>query len=397
LKFAAALSSQHNVKDAVDNLKEQLTADGWELGRPADLACLFVSSHFKESCQELLDEIRGLVETRHLIGCTGESIIGGDQEIEQQPAVSLWLAEMPDVNVITFALSAGEIALGIELNDWPERLQVDSDDSPSFILLPEPYTSNAPHLLNSINESYPGCPAIGGIASAGGPGDNRLFFNDRVLEEGMAGAALTGDVVIETVVSQGCRPIGRPFVVTKVERNVVFELAGVATLEQFKEVYAELDENDQALVQTGLFLGQVVDEYREDFQRGDFLIRNVIGADHNTGSITVTDVIRVGQTVQFHVRDAETADEDLRELLSTERSASDDRSPGGALLFTCNGRGSRMFDTANHDAGAIQQIEGQIPLAGFFAAGEIGPIGDENFLHGYTASMVLFRPQTKTK
>jgi len=191
------------------------------------------------------------------------------------------------------------------------------------------------------------------------------------------------------VVSQGCRPIGRPFVVTKAERNVILELGGAPALAKLRELFAELAPDDQRLAQQGLHVGQVINEYQEAFGRGDFLVRNVQGVDPDTGAIAIGDFVRVGQTVQFHVRDAETADEDLNALLASARqSAGGDCQ--GALVFTCNGRGTRLFDEPHHDAGCLAR-HFDVPAAGFFAQGEIGPIGGKNFLHGFTASIALFR------
>jgi small ligand-binding sensory domain FIST len=258
------------------------------------------------------------------------------------------------------------------------------------LLLGEPFSFPADWLLERLNEDQPQIPVIGGMASgAHGPGGNRLLINENVLDQGAVAALVHGPVRIETVVSQGCRPVGRTFVVTKAEQNVIFELSGQPALAQLQAVFDDLSPDEQRLVQKGLHVGRVINEYQDAFKRGDFLVRNCIGADRNTGAMAIGDYVRPGQTVQFHVRDARTADEDLRELL---RAAQEKRKSAatGALLFTCNGRGTRMFDVANHDAGVLSELLGELPLAGFFAQGEIGPIGGKNFLHGFTASAALF-------
>jgi small ligand-binding sensory domain FIST len=197
---------------------------------------------------------------------------------------------------------------------------------------------------------------------------------------------------MRSVVSQGCRPIGRPLVVTKCERNLLIELGGKPALEQLRELWPSLSEKDQKLVQSGLHVGLVINEYQEQFSRGDFLVRNVVGVDPERGIIAMGDYARVGQTVQFHVRDAQTADEDLRELLAHGNHPSESASPKGALLFTCNGRGTRLFSDPHHDARSLSDAWPELPAAGFFAQGEIGPIGGKNFLHGFTASIALFEP-----
>jgi small ligand-binding sensory domain FIST len=200
---------------------------------------------------------------------------------------------------------------------------------------------------------------------------------------------LQGDLKYRSVVSQGCRPIGKPLVVTKSRDNYILELGGKTPLIHLQNLWNELGDRDQNLVQQGMHLGVVINEYRDTFQRGDFLVRNVLGIDRNTGALGVTDRIRVGQTVQFHVRDAATADEDLRLLLESDAKAHAGP-PRGALLFSCNGRGTRLFPQPNHDAGVIQELLGPVPLAGFFAQGELGPVGGQNFIHGFTASVLLF-------
>lgn len=188
------------------------------------------------------------------------------------------------------------------------------------------------------------------------------------------------------VVSQGCRPIGEPMVITTAERNMIGGLGGVSALSKLRSVFAELPTRDQRLVQNGLHVGRVINEYQEKFEYGDFLIRNVVGIDSEAEIISIGDYVRPGQTVQFHVRDAESADAELDSLLSQHAGGLF----GSALLFTCNGRGMNLFPDPDHDAQLIRKNFGDIPTAGFFAAGEIGPVGQQNFMHGFTASLVLF-------
>ena len=231
---------------------------------------------------------------------------------------------------------------------------------------------------------------MGGMASGGrGPGESRLLQGDQSPIEGAAGVLLQGPIPMRSIVSQGCRPIGQPMVITKGHGNIIEELGGQPPLVRLQQLWKSLSPRDQQLFQQGLHIGRVINEYKSEFQRGDFLVRNVLGLDRETGSLAITDAVRLGQTVQFHVRDAESADEDLRALLQTDRSANKAR-PGGALVFTCNGRGTRLFSAPHHDARAVRQEMGVLPLAGFFAQGELGPVGGQNFIHGFTASVVLF-------
>jgi small ligand-binding sensory domain FIST len=199
---------------------------------------------------------------------------------------------------------------------------------------------------------------------------------------------LRGPLGLRSVVSQGCRPIGRPFLVTRARQNVIEELGGRPVLEQLQELWQALTPEDQELFQQALHIGLVMNEYRGEFRRGDFLVRNVMGLDRDTGALVITDRVRVGQTVQFHVRDAATADEDLHALMRPDAGAQG--RPAGALVFSCNGRGTRLFPEPHHDARAIRAEAGDIPLAGFFAQGELGPVAGQNFIHGFTASVALF-------
>jgi small ligand-binding sensory domain FIST len=265
------------------------------------------------------------------------------------------------------------------------------------LALGDPYSFAAELLLELVNDEYPGAPVIGGMASsASQPGENVLFCNGEVHRSGMVAAFLEGDLRVRTLVSQGCRPIGQPFVITRCDRNIIFELGGMPAFKRLEDVFRSLATHEQAMVQRGLHLGRVVSEYRDHFEQGDFLVRNVVGVDSESGAIAIADFVRPGQTVQFHVRDADTADAELRQLLAREkREAGPNRS--AALLFTCNGRGTRLFPQPNHDADAIAQAFGQLPTAGFFAAGELGPVGGRNFIHGFTASIALLDAEPKSQ
>jgi small ligand-binding sensory domain FIST len=253
-----------------------------------------------------------------------------------------------------------------------------------MLMLAEPYSFPVGDFLEVCNAQVPGVTVIGGMASAGTrAGANRLAVDDRVLDHGAVALLCSDDVPVRAVVSQGCRPIGTPLTVTSAEQNLVHELAGQPAMARLQELVQAATEPERELMRNGLHLGVVVDEHKLDFSRGDFLVRNVLGADRNTGSVAVGDRVDVGTTVQFQVRDADSADEDLRALLAGVRG-------DAALLFTCNGRGRRLFSEPNHDAGVVEELLGVTPLAGGFCAGEIGPVGGRNFLHSFTASVAVF-------
>ncbi|HXT60779.1 MAG TPA: FIST N-terminal domain-containing protein [Pirellulales bacterium] len=384
-RFAAALST---APDAPQAMEEICRAAGEKLGAEPSLGLLFASPHHAEALGAVAAGVVERLSPGCLLGCTGESIVGNAREIEEAPAMALWLAALPDASIAPMHLQFEKTAEGPTVVGWPHDLPDAWPAGAAMIVLGEPFSFPADWLLERLNEDRPGVPVVGGMASgAHAPGGNRLVLNRQVLDRGAVAAMVHGPVRIQTVVSQGCRPVGRAFVVTKAEQNVILELSGKPPLAQLQEVFDALPPADQRLVQQGLHVGRVINEYQDQFQRGDFLVRNCIGADRNTGALAIGDYVRPGQTVQFHVRDAQTADEDLRELLREARQPS---AAEGALLFTCNGRGTRMFDQADHDAGMLAELLGGIPTAGFFAQGELGPIGGKNFVHGFTASMALF-------
>lgn len=352
-------------------------------GRPS-LAVLFASPHFTGSSDAVVDAVREAVAPATLIGCVGESIVGGAVEVEGEPAVSVWLAELPS-DAGSFHVEFTRTEEGGFFSGWPRQ------GPGAFLLIADPYTFPADLLLRQLNEQMPGTLIIGGMASGGsGPGETRLFLDDRVLDSGAVAVRVPEEVEVVTLVSQGCKPIGKAFTVTKADRNVIVELGGRPPADRVRQLFESLSDQDRHLMSQGLLIGRVIDEYKAEPERGDFLIRSVIGADPRSGALAVGEPVRVGETVKFHVRDAASADEDLVEALASARQNLGGRAPSGALLFTCNGRGSRMFSTPSHDASLVTQQLDDLPVAGFFAAGELGPVGGRNFVHGFTASMALF-------
>jgi small ligand-binding sensory domain FIST len=408
MPFAAALSTSRDSGQALDAVCDKALA---QLGTAPHLALLFFSPHHTAAAARLATTARRRLEPACLIGCPGESIVGNDQEIEEGPAMSLWLAKwnapltLPsspgaggegrvrgdaDVSLSPFHLVVEETPDGFSLLGWPDAL-ASADPAQSLILMvADPFTFPVDAFLQQVNEEHRGLRVMGGMASGlRGAGDCTLLLSDRVVDEGAVGVLLQGPVKIRGVVSQGCRPIGRHMIVTKGHDNIITGLGGKTPLQQLEELWQELNPRDQRLLQQGLHIGRVINEYQGEFQRGDFLIRNVMGLDRDSGALAITDRVRVGQTVQFHVRDADSADEDLHALLQIDLNAHE-RKPAGALLFTCNGRGTRLFAERSHDARAIRAEAGALPLTGFFAQGEFGPVGGQNFIHGFTASVVLF-------
>jgi small ligand-binding sensory domain FIST len=388
MPFAAALST---VADTTQALAEVCTAARAQLGTRPELACVFFSPHHAGDGELIARTLAERLETNAVIGCLGESIVGTGREVELEPALSLWLADFGGaVEIEPFHLIPEVGREGPTLFGWPDGL-VDCDPAASALLtFADPHTFPVSELFfPRVQADYPGLPVVGGMSSgAMAPGQTVLVHGNETAYAGAVGVLLRGSRKWRTVVSQGCRPIGRPLVVTKGCDNIIQELSGRSPLEYLQELYDALPAADQQLFRRGLHIGLVTSEYRDTFGRGDFLVRNLYGIDRETGSLVVTDRIRVGQTVQFQLRDADTADDDLRELLRADKAAHG--AARGALLFTCNGRGSRMFQMPHHDAATIQEEVGPIPTAGFFAAGELGPVGGVNYIHGFTASAVLF-------
>jgi small ligand-binding sensory domain FIST len=354
-------------------------------GKPPSLAVLFASAHFLGSADVLLAAIAEQAGPLPLIGCVGQAVAGGAREVESEPAVSLWLgAGLGPVE--TFAMEFIRTPSGGAYGGY----RFPRDAAGVHLMICDPFTFPADGLLTHLNQQLPGAVVMGGLASAALPSrQSQLFLDDRVVSTGAVGVHLPR-AEIHPLVAQGCRPVGDAYIITGAQGNVIHELGGRPPLTRLQEMAAALPGRDQELLAQGVLLGMVIDEYRAEPGQGDFLIRGLIGADPDSGAVAVGDEIQVGQTVQFHVRDAASADADLRRALERESAVLGGRRPAGALLFTCNGRGSRMFSAPDHDAGLIATMLGDIPMAGFFCAGELGPVGGQNFLHTFTASIALF-------
>jgi small ligand-binding sensory domain FIST len=350
------------------------------LGRgtdPPDLAMLFVTAPHLGAIEDISSAVRSMLNPRTLLGCTAESVVGNAREIEQRPAVVLWAGHTGAVT--PFHARVVPSPDGNMLVGWPEV-----EDAAAVLVLADPFTFPSDEVLRRETEDRPGLPIVGGLASAAmAPGGNRLVIDGEIVSDGAVGAVLGPDADIAAVVSQGCRPVGDPFVITKAEGNIVYELAGKPALERLQDVARGLDEADRQLLANGVHLGRVIDESQVTFGPGDFLVRNVLGGDPGNGAIAVGDLVDVGSTAQFQVRDAASADDELHRML-------DGRAAQGALVFTCNGRGTRLFGRPDHDAEVVAEHVPPRAVAGMFCAGELGPVGRKNFLHGFTASVVLF-------
>jgi small ligand-binding sensory domain FIST len=365
-------------------------------GERSDLAVAFVSGAYGGAVRPALEGLADLVPARVVLGTTAEGVLAGTAEHEGGPSVAIWLARLPGALVAPLAIEYAQSPDGGMFVGWPPELAGAWPDNAALVLLADPFSFPVDALLERLSEDRPGVPIVGGMASGGiTPGSNTLVCNAGTYDSGAVGVVVGGAVQVRPVVSQGCRPIGAPLVITRAEANVIHELGGRPALERLREIYGGLAPADRDLVRSSLHVGRVASEYQDAFHPGDFLVRNVVGADPESGVIAIGDLVRTGQTVQFHVRDAASAHADLERLLHAARSTA--RRPAGALVFTCNGRGTRLFPTPDHDARCVQDVLGPLPAAGFFAQGEIGPIGRLNCLHGFTASIALFEPADTTR
>ncbi|MEL7472580.1 MAG: FIST N-terminal domain-containing protein [Planctomycetota bacterium] len=416
-RCAAALAIDEEPLAAADRLADVLAAD--LDGLEPSLLTLFVAAEHAGRATDIAARLAARVESEAILAVTAESVLAGATEAEHQPALAAWALHADGLEVHPFTD-----------DDLPARPEQDHPALADALALDrharcvvtfiDPFSVPVVKLLPSLNACCePPPPLVGAMASAAQkPGGNVLILNDEARHAGLVGVTLRqrADAAppglrVDTVVSQGCRPVGPDLVITKARGNAIQQLGGRNALEVVQEVLESLPQEDRVQLQKGLFLGRVINEYKERFGRGDYLIRAVVGAEPNSGTIAVGDVVKVGQTVRLHLRDANTATEDLALLLDGQKLHGP---PAGALLFTCNGRGASLFDAPHHDAAAITRAfsppeagerlakagkpyaetptaRQPIPLAGCFAAGEIGPIGGQSFLHGHTASLVLFR------
>ncbi len=355
-------------------------------GAPADLVMVFASGGHLDAPEAMLEGVHDVLRPDGLIGCGAAGVLGGGRELESGTAVAVWAASFGGSGrAHPFHATVEDPEGGVGVAGLPEDPQ-----STATILLSDPFSFPAERVLAELSERCPAVPVLGGVASARTPqGSGALFLGDTLCETGAVGVSLDG-VELFPCVSQGAAPLGRELTITGAHGNVITELAGRPALETIESVIGELDPRERTLVAAGLLVGIVIDTGRPEFEQGDFLVRGVLGADRDTGAVAVGAPVHPGQIIRLHARDAQSADADLRRALALRRHALAGRSPAGALVFSCNGRGRQMFGVEDHDAAAVQRELGGVPTAGFFAAGEIGPVGGRSFLHGFTATVAVF-------
>lgn len=368
--FAAA-ASRH--PEAAVATAEVIGAIEERLGGPPSLVVLFASGAMVEPLPEVVDAVQTLLNPDVLVGGTAVGVLAGGEEIEQGDALAAWAATGVRAQPVRLQGLPGPLVAGV-----PRTLAPGS----TLAVLADPYTLAVDALFEQVAADQPSVAIVGGLASApGGHGSNRLILDDTIYDDGAVGFILEPGVA-RPVVSQGCRPIGEPWVITEAEGQLVRALGGRPALERLTELIEALPEEDRAAAARGLHAGLVANHHRERFDQGDFLIRAVLGADRNSGAVAIGDRVEIGQVLQFQVRDADSADRELARLLGSEPAEA-------ALVFTCNGRGTHMFAEPHHDAALISEVYGPA-VAGMFCAGELGPIADRNAVHGFTATVLAF-------
>lgn len=385
MQAKAAISHEQDWRAALD---EVLAAT--DLGdSPVDLALLFAGATYTEDFDDLVRRAREASGARHLVGCSGQGIIGPQREIEGEPALSLLRLSLPDATIRVAHVTQATVEGGVGRIGG-----VALEDVNAWLVLTDPFRLDADALIHGMEQAYPGVPIIGGMAS-GRYTERRtyVFADDTVYDEGAVVVALGGNVAVRTVVSQGATPIGQPWTITGAHDNILETIGGRPAYQVLVETIQGLPADVQRRAAQNLLVGLAIDEYKDEFHRGDYLIRNLMGADRESGALAISGYPRIGQTIQFQMRDAAAADEDLRELLASAHQGLGEARPVAALMCSCNGRGAGLFGAPDHDADGLAREFGPVPVAGFFCNGEIGPIGGKTFLHGFTASIALFVPR----
>ena len=393
MKWTSALSENPSLEDAIAECGVAIKISIGE--DPLDLAVAFVSPHYEESYDQVADLLAKELGAKHVLGCSGGGVIGNGQEVEQRAGLSITAAVLPNVDIKPFHLQVDRLPdMDAGPDNWEDLIGVTQDKDPHFVMLADPYSFPVNDLLVGLDYAFSRATKIGGLASgASRSGGNALFLDGEVLRTGCIGLALYGNITVDTVVAQGCRPIGEPMLISKCDRNMLIELEDKPPLEVLQGMVPALPQRDKELLGHSLFLGVVMDELIDSPSQGDFLIRNVVGMDQDTGGLAIGEMLKEGQLVQFHLRDAETSRDDLQAVLTRYAIDHQENDIPGALLFSCLGRGQFLYGKANHDTDMFRDKLGEIPLGGFFCNGEIGPVSGTTFLHGYTSSFGLFRPK----
>jgi small ligand-binding sensory domain FIST len=393
MEAAAAIIQNEMWDKALESALAQ-TAGVVERSRGADLAVLFAGSSYAGVFPEMVRRVQEATGCSVLIGCSGAGIIGQGTEAENGASLSLMVLSLPGVRLYPIYVNEESLESLSSNADWYGLAGAEPEAINGWFAFADPYRIDSERFVDGLAAAYPGQPIIGGLAS-GDPRSQRthVFLNGSAYDEGAVALGVGGDYVVRTVVSQGAEPIGEPWTITGVNRHVVQTIGQRPALEVLTDTIKSLDPEMQQRAQRNLLVGLVMDEYRDEFHRGDFLIRNLVGADPNSGSIAISAHPEIGQTIQFQLRDARAADDELKEMLERTREGLGDSAPLAAVLCSCNGRGAGLFGESHHDAAMLREELGLDNIAGFFCNGEIGPVGGKTYIHGFTASIGLIVPK----
>ena len=393
MKWSSAVSVNESLEESIAECASAIRDDMGEL-KP-DLVVAFVSPHHAADYENVPHLIKESLGECLLLGCSGNGVVGAGQEVEHRPGFAMTAAHLPGVELSPFHIEDSSLPDGDAAPDsWEMLVSMSADKDPQFVLLADPFSIRSEPLLMGLDYAFPGSIKIGGLASgASQPGENALYLSDSVHRSGVVGIAMLGNVAVDAIVCQGCRPIGSPMQVTECSQNTLSGLDGRTPFEILNDIFQGLDERDRELAQHSLFLGVVMDELNDNPQLGDFLIRNIVGADPRRGVLAIGEMLKEGQTVQFHLRDADTSGHDLDAMLTRYAGSGPIHEEAGALMFSCLGRGSYLYGRPDHDTNMFRGKVGNMPLTGFFCNGEIGQVGKTTFLHGYTSSFGIIRPK----
>lgn len=367
-----------------EDLREQLNG-------PVSLGLVFTTPQFFPHAETLLEILRVHGRIPVLTGCSSQSLIVGGQEVEEAAGLTLGLYSLPGAEFEACHFTQRQVEEANGPGYWHLETNVDAEQTRGWLTFLDPFHMDLEGWLRSWNEAYAPAPVVGGLASGElQTQQTQVYLNGEVFEEGGVAVSVSGAVKLVGVISQGCTPIGDTWTLTRVERNLIRQIANRPAYQVLADTVENLSPEERRRARGNLFIGLAINEYREEFRRGDFLVRNLLDVDPQSGVLAVGALPRPGQTIQFQRRDAGAAQEDMETLFRRVREELAGATIYGGCLCTCNGRGKQLFDQPHHDAQMVQQYFGPLGLTGFFGHGEIGPVGGSSFLHGYTASLALF-------
>jgi len=394
VRFGAGVSERTSLAEAAE--EAAAAAAGALGGEEPDLVLAFASPRYGNELGRLPDALGSAWPNALVAGCSAAAVLAEGREVEDGPGVAVWAARLPGVALRGFHVDAGSLpATGASGEAWAAAVGGATGRPAGVLLLVDPFFDALEPLLGALDRFCPGAAAVGGVASGGAaPGEQALWLDGAVHRRGAVGIALEGDVELDTLVAQGCRPVGHPMFVTHCRDHLLVELDGRPPMQVLNDLFEAATPSEQELLRTSLLLGVEMRGDQLRYGQGDFLMRNLLGGDPDSGALSVATQLEPTQVVQFHVRDGGTAALDLDARLAAwaEESVAAGRGPArGGLLFSCLGRGRELYGEPHHDSRAFLRRTGPLPLAGFFANGEIGPVQGRTFVHGYTSAFAIFR------